>query len=78
MRPPVFVSSHRERRDGMNQAIEELELTEPYLAEWLSSVGLGVEYVRAEGNTRYYRGDDDEEIPVRLRWRLRIGDTRAQ
>lgn len=48
----------------MNPAVEELELAEPYLAEWLASVGLGVEYVRAEGNTLYYRGENDEEIPV--------------
>ena len=48
----------------MNRAVGELELAEPYLIEWLSSVGLGVEYVRAEGNTLHYRGDNDEEIPV--------------
>lgn len=48
----------------MNPAVEEAELAEPYLAEFLSSVGLGVEYVRGEGNTLYYRGDNDDEIPV--------------
>lgn len=48
----------------MNPAVEELELAESYLAEWLSSMGLGVEYVRAEGNTLYYRGDNNGEIPV--------------
>lgn len=48
----------------MNPAVEKSELAEPYLAEWLSSVGLGVEYIRAQGNTLYYRGDNGEEIPV--------------
>jgi acetylornithine/succinyldiaminopimelate/putrescine aminotransferase len=48
----------------MNPAVEELELAEPYLAERLSSFGLAVEYIRAEGNTLYYRGDNGREIPV--------------
>ncbi|GHB07907.1 aspartate aminotransferase family protein [Streptomyces termitum] len=39
-------------------------LAEPYLLDWLSSVGLDVHYVRAEGNTLYYRDANGEEIPV--------------
>ncbi len=42
----------------------ELELAEPYLLGWLSSVGLDVEYVRAEGNTLYYRDAQGREVPV--------------
>ncbi|MDH6122870.1 acetylornithine/succinyldiaminopimelate/putrescine aminotransferase [Kitasatospora sp. GAS204A] len=48
----------------MNPVIEELELSEPHLAAWLSSVGLGVEYVRAQGNTLFYRGTQGDEVPV--------------
>nr|5DDS_A Chain A, CrmG [Actinoalloteichus sp. WH1-2216-6]5DDS_B Chain B, CrmG [Actinoalloteichus sp. WH1-2216-6]5DDS_C Chain C, CrmG [Actinoalloteichus sp. WH1-2216-6]5DDS_D Chain D, CrmG [Actinoalloteichus sp. WH1-2216-6]5DDU_A Chain A, CrmG [Actinoalloteichus sp. WH1-2216-6]5DDU_B Chain B, CrmG [Actinoalloteichus sp. WH1-2216-6]5DDU_C Chain C, CrmG [Actinoalloteichus sp. WH1-2216-6]5DDU_D Chain D, CrmG [Actinoalloteichus sp. WH1-2216-6]5DDW_A Chain A, CrmG [Actinoalloteichus sp. WH1-2216-6]5DD len=31
---------------------------------WLTSMGLGVEYVRAEGNTVYYLDDEGREVPV--------------
>ncbi|MCB5908881.1 aspartate aminotransferase family protein [Streptomyces pinistramenti] len=48
----------------MNSAVEKLELAEPHLAEWLSSLGLGVEYVRAQGNTLFHRDDQGTEIPV--------------
>lgn len=44
--------------------IENLDLSEPYLLGWLSSVGLDVEYVRGERNTLYRRGAGGEEIPV--------------
>ncbi|MFI5621362.1 aspartate aminotransferase family protein [Streptomyces sp. NPDC051567] len=40
------------------------ELAEPFLLGVLASGGLDVEYVRAEGNTLYRRGEDGEEIPV--------------
>ncbi|GAA3851359.1 aspartate aminotransferase family protein [Streptomyces sedi] len=40
------------------------ELAEPHLRQLLGAAGLAVEYVRAEGNTLYLRGDDGEEIPV--------------
>ncbi|MER8097579.1 aspartate aminotransferase family protein [Streptomyces goshikiensis] len=40
------------------------ELAEPYLREVLAGAGLAVEYVRAEGNTLYQRGDDGSETPV--------------
>lgn len=39
-------------------------LAEPHLLAWLSSLGLGVEYQRAEGNTLYFLGENGEEIPV--------------
>jgi acetylornithine/succinyldiaminopimelate/putrescine aminotransferase len=44
--------------------VEKPELAEPQLAAWLSSLGLGVEYTRAQGNTLFYRDDRDAEIPV--------------
>ncbi|MBV2155283.1 aspartate aminotransferase family protein [Kitasatospora sp. SUK 42] len=47
----------------MNSTAAEPELAEPYLREWLSTVGLDVEYVRAEGNTLYFL-DDGREVPV--------------
>ncbi|MCX4673497.1 aminotransferase class III-fold pyridoxal phosphate-dependent enzyme [Streptomyces sp. NBC_01381] len=48
----------------MESAATEPELTEPYLATVLSSSGLGVEYVRAEGNTLFYLDTDGNEIAV--------------
>jgi acetylornithine/succinyldiaminopimelate/putrescine aminotransferase len=44
--------------------LAELELAEPYLREVLGTVGLDVEYVRASGNTLYYRDADGNEVPV--------------
>lgn len=44
--------------------VEKLELAEPHLAGWLSSLGLGVEYIRSQGNTLFYRDDQGAEIPV--------------
>lgn len=44
--------------------ITNLDLSEPYLLGWLSSVGLDVEYVRGEGNVLYRRGESGQEIPV--------------
>ncbi|SCE41594.1 Aminotransferase class-III [Streptomyces sp. Termitarium-T10T-6] len=34
------------------------------LNDWLSSVGLGIEYSRAEANTLYYVDEDGQEVPV--------------
>lgn len=48
----------------MNPDVEKLELAEPYLAAWLASLGLGVEYVRSAGNTLYYRDDSGREVAV--------------
>jgi acetylornithine/succinyldiaminopimelate/putrescine aminotransferase len=48
----------------MNSESVQAELAEPYLAGVLSSAGLDAEYVRAEGNTLYRRGPDEQEIPV--------------
>ncbi|MEV0638633.1 aminotransferase class III-fold pyridoxal phosphate-dependent enzyme [Streptomyces sp. NPDC050619] len=42
----------------------EGDLAEPFLLAVLASGGLDAEYVRAEGNTLYRRGEDGEEIPV--------------
>lgn len=39
-------------------------LSEPFLGRQLASMGLAVEYVRAEGNTLYRRGDDGAQTPV--------------
>ncbi|MFD9685101.1 aspartate aminotransferase family protein [Kitasatospora sp. NPDC059088] len=39
-------------------------LAEPFLRAQLESLGLAVEYVRAEGDTLYRRGDDGRELPV--------------
>ncbi|EIV92730.1 aspartate aminotransferase family protein [Frankia sp. QA3] len=41
----------------------ELELTEPTMRGWLSTIGLDAVYVRAEGNTLYAQ-EGAEEIPV--------------
>ncbi|WP_309031452.1 aspartate aminotransferase family protein [Streptomyces alfalfae] len=48
----------------MNTVSADPQLAEPYLLGWLASLGLDVEYVRAEGNTLYYLGENGEEIPV--------------
>lgn len=45
-------------------AATEPQLTEPYLTTVLSSSGLGVEYVRAAGNTVFHLDADGKEIPV--------------
>lgn len=44
--------------------LKDAELAEPHIAEWLSSLGLGVEYVRSAGNTIFYRGDEGQEVAV--------------
>ena len=48
----------------MESAAPEPQLTEPYLTNVLSNSGLGVEYVRGEGNTVFHLGADGTEIPV--------------
>ncbi|MFJ2788887.1 MULTISPECIES: aspartate aminotransferase family protein [unclassified Streptomyces] len=48
----------------MNSVSADPQLAEPYLLGWLSSLGLDIDYVRAEGNTLYYLGASGEEIPV--------------
>ncbi|MFD5203298.1 aminotransferase class III-fold pyridoxal phosphate-dependent enzyme [Streptomyces sp. NPDC058375] len=48
----------------MDSTATEPQLTEPYLTTVLSNAGLGVEYVRAEGNTVFHLGADGEEVPV--------------
>ncbi|MCP2256385.1 4-aminobutyrate aminotransferase [Streptoalloteichus tenebrarius] len=39
-------------------------LADSALNQWLASMGLAVEYVRAEGNTLYYRDENGREVPV--------------
>ncbi|ONI89533.1 aspartate aminotransferase family protein [Saccharothrix sp. ALI-22-I] len=48
----------------MTAVHSDRELAEPHLRGWLSSIGLDVEYVRAEGNTLYRRAEDGREVPV--------------
>lgn len=48
----------------MDTVSAEPQLAEPHLLAWLSSVGLDIDYVRAEGNTLYYLDKDGEEVPV--------------
>lgn len=75
--PPVSVRGERFRDDRsltrMTQSdvmetkrseANTSELAEPHMRQLLGAAGLAVEYVRAEGNTLYLRGDDGEEIPV--------------
>lgn len=50
--------------DTKNSTADGPELAEPYLHEILGTAGLSVEYVRAEDNTLYQRGDDGGELPV--------------
>lgn len=40
------------------------EYVKPYLGKILSAICLDVEYVRAEGNTLYYRDESGAEVPV--------------
>ncbi|WP_405487918.1 aspartate aminotransferase family protein [Streptomyces sp. NBC_00096] len=48
----------------MSPEIAELELAEPYIGGLLASLGLGVQYLRAEGNTLFYRDTAGREVPV--------------
>lgn len=48
----------------MSTATAELELAEPMMLQWLTALGVDVEFVRAEGNTLYYLGSDGTEVPV--------------
>ncbi|MER5794521.1 aminotransferase class III-fold pyridoxal phosphate-dependent enzyme [Streptomyces sp. NPDC001980] len=48
----------------MNSPSSEIELAEPQMLQFLSFLGIDVEYVRAEGNTLYFRDENGEEIPV--------------
>ncbi|MXM65852.1 aminotransferase class III-fold pyridoxal phosphate-dependent enzyme [Streptomyces sp. HUCO-GS316] len=50
--------------DASNVSAEEPQLAEPHLGAVLASAGLDAEYVRAEGNILYQRGEDGGEIPV--------------
>ncbi|GGR00185.1 aspartate aminotransferase family protein [Streptomyces pilosus] len=48
----------------MESASTEPQLTEPYLTTVLANSGLGVDYVRAEGNTVFHLDADGKEVPV--------------
>ncbi|MFD7446128.1 aspartate aminotransferase family protein [Streptomyces sp. NPDC059909] len=48
----------------MNSGPVQLELAEPYLLSVLSSAGLDIEYIRAEGNTLYSLDADGREFSV--------------
>ncbi|MFE0424856.1 aspartate aminotransferase family protein [Streptomyces sp. NPDC058953] len=45
-------------------AAHESELADPLLLQWLAALGLGVEYVRGEGNTLFLTADDGTETAV--------------
>ncbi|GHJ99324.1 diaminobutyrate--pyruvate aminotransferase [Streptomyces sp. Y2F8-2] len=48
----------------MNSASSETELAEPQMLDFLSFLGIDVEYVRGEGNTLYFIDGDNREVPV--------------
>ncbi|WP_158889685.1 aspartate aminotransferase family protein [Amycolatopsis anabasis] len=48
----------------MSASSLEPAFADSLLNEWLSGMGLGVEYVRAEGNTLYYLDENGQEVPV--------------
>ncbi|MBB5953886.1 acetylornithine/succinyldiaminopimelate/putrescine aminotransferase [Saccharothrix tamanrassetensis] len=48
----------------MSTATAEFELAEPMMLQWLTALGVDVEFVRGEGNTLYFVGPDGAEVPV--------------
>ncbi|MGW3012168.1 aspartate aminotransferase family protein [Streptomyces sp. NPDC001219] len=50
--------------DPSNASTEQPQLAEPHLGAVLASAGLDAEYVRAEGNFLYQRGEDGREVTV--------------
>ncbi|MFC9287388.1 aspartate aminotransferase family protein [Streptomyces sp. NPDC057052] len=50
--------------DASNAPAEQTQLAEPHLGAVLASAGLDAEYVRAEGNLLYQRGEDGREVAV--------------
>ncbi|MEU4499304.1 aminotransferase class III-fold pyridoxal phosphate-dependent enzyme [Streptomyces sp. NPDC023998] len=48
----------------MASQTSELELAEPMMLQWLSMLGVDVEYVRGEGNTLHYLDDKGKQISV--------------
>ncbi|CCH32113.1 aminotransferase class III-fold pyridoxal phosphate-dependent enzyme [Actinosynnema sp. NPDC047251] len=48
----------------MSTATAEYELAEPLMLQWLTALGVDVEFVRGEGNTLYFVGPDGTEVPV--------------
>ncbi|WP_158852546.1 aspartate aminotransferase family protein [Saccharothrix deserti] len=47
----------------MNSSVDR-RLAEPHMRDWLSTVGLDVEYVRAAGTTLYRLDEQGREVPV--------------
>ncbi|ARF75845.1 aspartate aminotransferase family protein [Kitasatospora albolonga] len=48
----------------MSSAASEPIFADRLLNDWLASVGLGIEYSRAEANTLYFRDGSGREVPV--------------
>ncbi|MFH9137377.1 aminotransferase class III-fold pyridoxal phosphate-dependent enzyme [Streptomyces sp. NPDC017524] len=48
----------------MSSAASDPVFADRRLNDWLSSVGLGIEYSRAEANTLYFRDESDQEVAV--------------
>lgn len=48
----------------MASQTSELELADPMMLQWLSMLGVDVEYVQGEGNTLHYIDDQGERISV--------------
>lgn len=48
----------------MSGPVVESVFADQVLNDWLSGMGLGVEYTRAAGNTLYFRDENDREVPV--------------
>ncbi|MEU6485848.1 aminotransferase class III-fold pyridoxal phosphate-dependent enzyme [Streptomyces sp. NPDC046887] len=48
----------------MSSPASERVFADRLLNDWLSSVGLGIEYSRAQGNTLYFTDGDGQEVPV--------------
>ncbi|MFE6768630.1 aspartate aminotransferase family protein [Streptomyces fimicarius] len=48
----------------MSSPVSETVCADRLLNDWLSSVGLGIEYSRAEANTLYFLDENGQEVPV--------------
>ncbi|RJO70072.1 aminotransferase class III-fold pyridoxal phosphate-dependent enzyme [Nocardia panacis] len=48
----------------MSPSAGDPEYADAYLNEWLTAMGLGVEYVRAAGDTVFYLDENGREVPV--------------
>ncbi|ONI78035.1 aspartate aminotransferase family protein [Actinosynnema sp. ALI-1.44] len=48
----------------MSRPVDKRVFADKVLNDWLSSVGLGIEYTRADGNTLYFVDENGDEVPV--------------